>query len=57
MRLGRRLTAGIAEDPPAPTPTAPDVPRTADVPAAEVTAPAVGTPAPARTPDPAVSRT
>jgi hypothetical protein len=57
MRLGRRLTAGIAEDPPAPTPTAPDVPRTADVPAAEVTAPAVGAPAPARTPDPAVSRT
>ncbi len=53
MRLGRRLSAGIAEDPPAPTPTAPDA---ADVPAAEVTPPAV-TAAPERTPDPAVSGT
>ena len=56
MRLGRRLTAGIAEDPPAPTPTAPDRAPTTDAPV-EATAPAVGTPAPARTPDPAVSRT
>jgi hypothetical protein len=55
MRLGRRLTAGIAEDPPAPTPVAPDRAPGADVPA-EATAPAVRTPAPERTPDPAVSR-
>ena len=56
MRLGRRLTAGIAEDPPAPTPVAPDTAPVADAPV-EATAPAVGTPAPERTPDPAVSRT
>ena len=56
MRLGRRLTAGIAEDPPAPTPAAPDSARPVDAPV-EATTPAVGTPAPERTPDPAVSRT
>jgi hypothetical protein len=56
MRLGRRLTAGIAEDPPAPTPTAPDAAPTADAPG-EAAAPVVRTPAPERTADPAVSRT
>lgn len=50
MRLGRRLSAGIAEDPPAPTPAAPVVAD--DVPEPAVEAPA---PAPERTPDPAVS--
>jgi hypothetical protein len=53
MRLGRRITAGIAEDPPAPTRSEPD-PAPAPV---EATAPVVGTPAPERTPDPAVSGT
>ena len=53
MRLGRRLSAGIAEDPPAPTPAAPaDTPREVPV---EATAPV--TPTPERTADPAVSRT
>ena len=56
MRLGRRLTAGIAEDPPAPTPAAPDSVRPVDAPA-EATTLAVGTPAPESTPDRAVSRT
>jgi hypothetical protein len=51
MRLGRRLSAGIAEDPPAPTP-APG----ATVPAEATTpAPAQDVPVPERTPDPAVS--
>lgn len=50
MRLGRRLSAGIAEDPPAPTPAA-EVPTET----VEATTPAVETPAPERTPDPAVS--
>lgn len=52
MRLGRRLSAGIAEDPPAPAPAA-AVP--AEVIDAEATTPVVETPAPERTPDPAVS--
>jgi len=56
MRLGRRLTAGIAEDPPAPTPTAPDAAPIADAPV-EAAAPVVRTRAPERTADPAVSRT
>lgn len=57
MRLGRRLTAGIAEDPPAPAPTAP-----ASEAALEATSPEAGhtiapaeMPTPRRTPDPAVS--
>lgn len=50
MRLGRRLSAGIAEDPPAPTPIVEAPAETV-----EAGAPAVETPAPERTPDPAVS--
>jgi hypothetical protein len=34
MRLGRRLSAGIAEDPPAPgRPDAAEIPETAEIPA------------------------
>jgi hypothetical protein len=50
MRLGRRLSAGIAEDPPAPTPIAEAPAETV-----EAGAPALECPAPERTPDPAVS--
>jgi hypothetical protein len=50
MRLGRRLTSGIAEDPPAPTPAAPVVAQDdAPAPAVEATATVE------RIPDPAVS--
>lgn len=50
MRLGRRLTAGIAEDPPAPTPAMPVV-ADDDGPAPAVEA----QPTVERIPDPAVS--
>jgi hypothetical protein len=50
MRLGRRLTAGIAEDPPAPTPARP-VAVDDDAAAPVVEAPATAE----RIPDPAVS--
>jgi hypothetical protein len=49
MRLGRRLTSGIAEDPPAPTPAPPVVARD------DAPAPAVETTTAERIPDPAVS--
>jgi hypothetical protein len=49
MRLGRRLSAGIAEDPPAPGPAAPPAQD------ARETTVVVETAAPERLPDPAVS--
>ncbi|MCD2196277.1 hypothetical protein LQ327_23155 [Actinomycetospora endophytica] len=50
MRLGRRLTSGIAEDPPAPTPVTPAV-ADDDAPTPVVEARATSD----RVPDPAVS--
>lgn len=47
MRLGRRLSAGIAEDPPAPVPAEVETPE----PIAETSEPAVET----RAPDPVSS--
>ena len=52
MRLGRRLSTGIAEDPPAPA-EVPEPVAELDAPAAQHAA--VPEPRPARTPDPAVS--
>lgn len=54
MRLGRRLSTGIAEDPPAPVPAEVSEPVAAlDVPDPQHAA--VPDPRPIRTPDPAVS--
>lgn len=54
MRLGRRLSTGIAEDPPLPVPVeAPVVAEVGEAPAPQHAA--VPEPRPARTPDPAVS--
>ncbi|MFC5065148.1 hypothetical protein [Actinomycetospora atypica] len=52
MRLGRRLSTGIAEDPPVPAEVSEPV-AALDVPGAPQAA--VPEPRPARTPDPAVS--
>ena len=53
MRLGRRLSTGIAEDPPAPVPEVAEPVAAPDAPAPQHAA--VPEPRPARTPDPAVS--